>query len=74
MKIKLLIIISIYILCSCKTSKNLSTKETKPFNFSEDINESIIDGFFDGDTSLVPQNTYFLKEFVEDGCLTEKKF
>jgi len=56
---KHIIIISIFLLSSCSTHKKTQIKYSK--TFIDEVNLSIIDGFFDGDTAKVQKNTYFLK-------------
>ena len=54
----MLLIIAIFV-ASCSV-----TRQTTPchnFSLKDEINHEIIDGFFNGDTTSIPKNTYFLK-------------
>ena len=55
---KYLLLILTIILMNCTSNKKIY-KTT--FSLKNDINQSIIDGFFDGDTTKINKDTYFLK-------------
>ena len=50
------------ILLSCISCTTITKQELISDNsFKNEINKSIIDGFFDGDSTKAPKGTYFLK-------------
>lgn len=54
---KLLIVLMFTVSCTPKMNKEITKQNS---NLATEINESIIDGFFDNDTSKVPKNTYLI--------------
>ena len=58
MKKLLFLIFITVIISSCATNKIT----TKPSEFDNDLKASIIDGFYDNDTTKIPTNTYFLRD------------
>jgi len=60
MKKFILIILVLSTFISCKTEeKHIGLTDT--FSLKQEINKSIVDGFFDGDSTKIPKGTYFLK-------------
>ena len=50
------------ILLSCISCTTITKQELISDNsFKNEINKSIIDGFFDGDSTKAPKGTYFIK-------------
>ena len=58
---KHLLFILAILLTSCSIEKPLINICNADSSFKDDVNKSIVDGFFDGDTTNIPKNTYFLK-------------
>jgi len=56
---KYLLFILILFVTSCTTIKEMPYDPN--FSIKDELNKSIIDGFFDGDTTNIPLNTYFLR-------------
>ena len=55
----LLLILSFFIVSCSSTKQTVSTN--KNFSLKDDINKSIIDGFYNGDTTGISKNIYLLK-------------
>lgn len=53
------ILISLIILTGCSTSKTSYTE--KKYSLTEDVNMSIVNDFYDGDTTKVSSQVYLLK-------------
>lgn len=47
-------------LISCKIAEN-NLVACKNYDLKTEMNQSVIDGFFDGDSTNAPKGTYFLK-------------
>lgn len=63
MRILLTILLTILLYsCNYNTSQNIySNNIIKEDEFKNIINESIIDGFYDNDSTKIPKNAYFIK-------------
>jgi hypothetical protein len=51
------LIIILICLCSCKATETIK----KPIAFKDDLNKSIVDGFYNNDTTGISKNIYFLR-------------
>jgi hypothetical protein len=61
-KTLILILLIATVLISCNSQKTITNNsEWIAFDFANDLNNSIIDGFYDGDSTKVPENIYLLK-------------
>lgn len=64
---KYLSIILIILITSCSTTKQQTCvikheiESIKIVSLQNELNQSVIDGFFNGDTTLIPNNTYFIR-------------
>jgi len=56
----LLLILSFFIV-SCSSTKQTVSTYDKNYSLKDDINKSIIDGFYNGDTIGISKNIYLLK-------------
>ena len=59
--IKYLLIFVIFLITSCSTTKQSICTYDEDFSFKDQINQSIIDGFYNGDTTGISRNIYLLK-------------
>jgi uncharacterized protein YcfL len=53
----------LFLLAGCTTTKNyiLTNNTTKSLSISDEMNKSIIDGFFDNDTTGISNKIYLMK-------------
>lgn len=59
---KNLFILLMLFLCSCATVKQPNyIKQSLEFSIKSEINKSVLDGFFDNDTTKITDSTLFLK-------------
>ena len=58
MKFLMLLLLSV-ISFSCVSIKE--QPQNMAYSLKNELNQSIIDGFFDGDTTKITKNTYFIK-------------
>jgi len=54
------LLLSLIILTGCSTSKTIN-KDKSTSSLKDDINESIVKGFYDGDTTGLSSDVYLLK-------------
>ena len=58
---KYLILIALFFITSCTISNQIvSNKTSNNSLLNHEMKNSIIDGFFNGDTINIPKNTYYL--------------
>lgn len=57
---KIIILLSVIILASCQTQRTV-VKVTVNKSFTDDINESIVDGFYNGDTTGLASKGILIK-------------
>ncbi len=58
---KYLLILVTILITSCSSTKQSFSTYDKNFSLKDDINLSIIDGFYNGDTTGISKNIYLLK-------------
>lgn len=56
---KYLLIPATILIIGCSSTKRLTYN--KDFSLKDEINKSVIDGFYDGDTTGISKNVYLLK-------------
>lgn len=56
---KYLLIVLVFLTISCSSTKESIYTYDKNFSIKNEINQSIIDGFYNGDTTGVSKNIYF---------------
>jgi hypothetical protein len=61
MKYFLIIIFILITSCSISKSNKSETVYNDNFSLKDEMNKSIIDGFYNGDTTNISQNIYFIK-------------
>ena len=59
--IKYLLILATILITSCSSTKQSVSTYNKDFSLKDEINQSIIDGFYNGDTTSISKNIYLLK-------------
>ena len=58
---KIIILLSVIVLTSCHTTQRVVVKVTVNKSLTEDINESIVDGFYNGDTTGLASKGVLIK-------------
>ena len=59
--LKYLLILVTILITSCSSTKQSISTYNKDFSLKDEINQSIIDGFYNGDTTDISKNIYLLK-------------
>ena len=58
---KYLLFFSIILLAGCATTKQKNFRYKSDFSLKDELNKSIVDGFYNSDTTKISKNTYFLR-------------
>jgi len=60
--LKYILLILLFFIVSCSSKKQIiSITYNNEFSFKDEINKSIIDGFYNGDTTNIGNDIYLLK-------------